>query len=493
MSNIERSILSIIEPTIELDQLSIPDYESDSENSSGVSIKEPPSKFSTMIPIIRVNQYEVQADRLDMFVLDCTGFYPICRFSFSDRDGLFTARNFPKDGDIIQLYIRSQGSEEVFKPIRIDFTIENIKPLGGGGSTNMPPKLLIEGRMNIPDLYTERVQFQDNTSWNSLLSIAEELQLGYASNVEDTIDQQIWTNPYDTADKFIKDITSVSYLDDDSFFISYIDPFYYLNFVEVNRLFSQDTNLENSMMYTQNAPDTMGSGDPDSAEYEFPNVLSNMLQMQGTARYISKYQQINRSGTITKNNGYKRYSQYWDLNDKEFISEFVDPIVNLTPGMVPATKGRVVNGKIEGPRNNQVKFKFLGTQGDNMHSNYMYATILNYQNLAELDKFGMELDLDTVNPAIIRYQRIYCQILEFSVPVKEVLTAPSNDEGYPPNAQRREEREDGVGNDKSSENGIKNEYLSGFYVITGIEYILTKPGGLRQRLHLRRREVTPTT
>jgi len=35
--------------------------------------------------------------------------------------------------------------------------------------------------------------------------------------------------------------------------------------------------------------------------------------------------------------------------------------------------------------------------------------------------------------------------------------------------------------------------LSGFYVITGIEYLLTQPGPLRMRLQLQRREYTPTT
>jgi len=493
MSAVERNILTVIEPTIELDELEVIDVESGTENSQGTSMKEKPTKFTSMIPIIRVNGYDVQGDRLEMFELSCTGFYPTCRFSFYDRDGMFTARYYPKDGDIIQVYIRSQGNETTFKPIRIDFTVEDIKPLGGGGSTNTASPLMIEGRMHVPNLFTEKVQFQDNTSWNSLLSVAEELQLGFASNEEDTADQQTWTNPYDTAETFIQDITSNSYLNDDSFFTAYIDPYYYLTFVNANKLFGQEDDLETSQMFSQNAMDTMGSGDEAESDYEFPNMLSNMIQFQGTARYISKYQQVNKSGQISKNNGYKRYTQYWDLEAKEFVSEFVDPLTNDTPGMIPATKGRVINGEVEGPRNDQVKFKYLGTQGDNVHENYYYASILNFQNLAEMNKFGMVLELDTINPAMLRYSRIYCQILEFASNVKSTLTAPENDEDVPNDSQRRKESPDNVASDKTSQNGIINEYLTGFYVITGIEYILTKPGGLRQRLHLRRREVVPST
>ena len=493
MSAVERNILTVIEPAISLDELAVIDVESGTENSQGTSMKEKPTKFTSMIPIIRVNGYDVQGDRLEMFELSCTGFYPTCRFSFFDVDGLFTARYYPKDGDIIQVYIRSQGDETTFKPIRIDFTVEDIKPLGGGGSTNTSSQLMIEGRMHVPNLFTEKVQFQDNTSWNSLLSVAEELQLGYASNIEDTSDQQIWTNPYDTSEKFIKDITANSYLSDDSFFTSYIDPYYYLTFVDVNKLFGQESDLETSQMFNQNALDTMGSGDEAESDYEFPNMLSNMIQMQGTARYISKYQQINKSGQVSKNNGYKRYTQFWDLEAKEFINEFVDPLTNNTPGMIPVTKGRTINGEVEGPRNEQVKFKYLGTQGDNVHDNYYYASILNFQNLAEMEKFGMVLELDALNPAMLRYSRIYIQILEFAQNVKSVLTAPENDENVPNASQRREESPDNVASDKTSQNGIINEYLTGFYVIVGIEYILTKPGGLRQRIHLRRREVVPST
>ena len=110
----------------------------------------------------------------------------------------------------------------------------------------------------------------------------------------------------------------------------------------------------------------------------------------------------------------------------------------------------------------------------------------------------MTVELDTVNPAIMRYSRIYCHMMETAQMVKGTLTAPENDEEAPSDSQRRTDTPDNLGSDVDNEYGVVNEYLSGFYVITGIEYFMTKgpqPGGqgLRQRLHLRRREVTPST
>ena len=54
---IDRNILTIIEPTMELDPLTIPDVESGTENSDGETSKEPLSKSSTAVPTIIINGY----------------------------------------------------------------------------------------------------------------------------------------------------------------------------------------------------------------------------------------------------------------------------------------------------------------------------------------------------------------------------------------------------------------------------------------------------
>jgi len=491
-SIVERNILTVIEPAILLDPLEILDVESGSDNSDGAKIKEKPSKFSSVVPLVRINGYDVQMDRLNYFCLKNNAFYPTCRIQFADVDGMFSARFYPKDGDLIQVNIRSQGDETTFKPIRIDFTVVDCKPIGGGGGKSANEFLVI-GRMFVPNLFTENVEYEEEvTSWDALLNISEKLGLGYASNVEETTDTMTWTNPNDTYETWIQDIVANSYSSDETFFTSYIDPYYYLTMVDVNRLFSQEGAIEASESFTTNAGDSMGAEGTEGQVDGIPNYLSNMLNLQGGARYISKHQMVNKSGEISKANGYKKYSQYWDLNAKEWISEFVDPLTNDTPGMIPATKGRIVDGEVEGPRNEQVKYKFLGTQGDNVHPEFTYATVQNYQNLTEINKMGMTIELDTVNPALVRYSRIYCQILEFGSTITSTLLATQQDEIE--GEEEPQQRSGGTDeNDPKSQQGIVNEYLTGFYVIKGVEWILTKPGPIRMKLELVRREFTPTT
>jgi hypothetical protein len=326
------------------------------------------------------------------------------------------------------------------------------------------------------------------------------MELGYASNVEQTDDVMTWTNPNDTTETWIQDIVANSYLSDETFFTSYIDPYYYLTMVDVNRLFSQEGAVEAMATFPTNASDTVGqSGAATIEETPMPYMLSNMTQFQGGSGYISKYEMVNKSGEISKANGYKRYTQYWDLEAKEWISEFVDPITSDTPGMVPATKGRIVNGEVEGPRNDQVKYKYLGTQGDNVHPEFQHATVQNYQNNIEIKKMGMIIELDTVNPSITRCSRIFCKIMEYAATVQETILKPTHnldgvDQEEGGGVLQNRTGEDGQNNQSpENQNGVLNEFLTGFYVVSGVEYIYAEPGPLRMKLTLQRREYVATT
>ena len=119
-SIVERNILTIIEPAIKLDPLEILDRESGTANSDGEAMKDKPSLFSQLVPEIKVNGYDVSTEALNIFILENNAFYPTLRLQFGDVDGLFTARFYPKDGDLVQVNIRSQGDETTFKPISIE-------------------------------------------------------------------------------------------------------------------------------------------------------------------------------------------------------------------------------------------------------------------------------------------------------------------------------------------------------------------------------------
>ena len=121
----------------------------------------------------------------------------------------------------------------------------------------------------------------------------------------------------------------------------------------------------------------------------------------------------------------------------------------------------------------------------------MYSVVQNYQNNQEIHKMGMTIELVTTNPALVRYSRIYCYIVEYSGGTKQALldsTDGSDQQPQPDGAQRKGDPEE-----EAEAQFVVNEFLSGFYVIGGIEYIQKQPGPMRMRLHLLRREFFPST
>lgn len=495
MANLDGKILSVTEPNVFwLDDMEILDRESPG-GSQESAVK--PSKFiGSVIPYVTINGMEISADMLLYFELNTSQFLPTLRLRIRDTSMLFMGRHFPKDGDVVNFLIRA-NNESVFKPIRIDFDIIGIAP-GYSIDPRASQTFNITAQMKIPDLLSEDCRaYKELTSFDTLLELSQQLGLGFSSNVEDTTDTMTWVNPCDTRLKFIKDITSNSYLNDDSFFISCIDTYYMLNFVNLNSLFSTDESIEDSELYLLNPGDMKMDWDDDTGTGKSAQMLTNLHQYQGNSQYVSKHRMINNSGRIFLTNGYKRFAQFYEINENgkngEFISEFVDPLTTDGTEDKIHLKGRYVgdidNRKTEGIAENQVKFKYLGKQQPlpegNVHENYLFSNILNFQNNEETFKMGMIVDLDMVNATLYRYQRIPIFIYDYGHLEKKI---------YEEGAQVRgdEIKDSDTVDSEGQQTGRLNKFLSGFYLIVGINYFWTAPGPIRQRLVLVRREFDPS-
>ena len=75
-------------------------------------------------PYMTINAYPV-GEYLTSFNLDLSGFLPVLNFSFYSGNPTFISINYPKDGDLVSLYISSP--EGYYKPIRMDFNILSVK------------------------------------------------------------------------------------------------------------------------------------------------------------------------------------------------------------------------------------------------------------------------------------------------------------------------------------------------------------------------------
>ena len=218
--------------------------------------------------------------------------------------------------------------------------------------------------------------------------------------------------------------------------------------------------------------------------------------LQGTNMAISSYNLHNSSGDVWMNNGYKRKLKYLNLNENNNggatggLEEFLVAPLN-TPG---TEENRIpLRGRSDDPDwefNN--KAKYLGKQPseefENVHSNYMYAIASNMGNNDEIEKLYMDVELGAVNWSLYRYQRIPVTIYTQSTIVSMDMENRDKQLGeneQPTNNPEGEDEE--VVYDEPSQM-VKNEFLTGWYVISEITYKYNKGAQMVQNVKLLRRE-----
>ena len=467
-------ILVLDDPTIELEELSIDDYESGTDNQeSSVANNSVRSNTASLSPIIKINDFIINATYLQEFELDCTGFIPECVVSFYDVSDQFTELNYPKDGDLMKVYIGTGGKEETWKPIRIDFQIMSVEPFYENGCKGFT----IEGEMEIPTFELEKCEvFKDKTSFDTCREIAKNLKLGFSSNIQGTDDSQIWLNNYKSDSSFINRIVSHSYVNENSFVTAFVDPYYYLNFVECNAIINDADNDERGVEqldHIKYITDCINA-DPDfkdTEENEAPDFITNSNYFSSSNIGIISYGQVNNCGSITHNMGKKIYTRYWDDNEEEYRIEFITPFISEGQNLKQVTQTENNEESVK----EHTKKLIMRAQTENMHKNYNYSEICNRLNLQEINKYGLTVTLAGFNPQITRFQKKYVAIYTQSFMIKS-------------DVMDKEAEEEGQSTTKIDEDIMLNKELSGFYTVTGITYSLQE-GYLTTQLELRKRAI----
>lgn len=487
---LDSHIFTIIEPKIKLDPMKVPNL-AEAETGDANSTME-----SAVVPYIKINNYTFQQGSLDTFILDMNGMYPEIRAKIYDSENVFGVDQFPRDGDLLNLRIQLDRNG-TYKDIRMDFTIlefkgaptGNMERAGGKG-----PMFNIRAIAKIPGMYTdESKSYGNNNSLEHIKLVAEDLKLGVATNVTTTADEMSRFCAYQTKLEFLKDIVERSYISDDSFQTTSIDPYYYINFVDVQRVFNAPNDIEMHELMTGAIFSERGT-DPKDGDGKEPAqlILTNNHNARGTNTSILRYNLVNNSTKVALENGYRRKLQYFDYEDTESnLLEF--DIESMTSDNLSdreeALKGR--RGSDVDEYNTHVKQKYTGIQSSNVHSNYNYAFINNVQNLVELDKMYLEVELEALNPAIYKYMKVPVSIFNYGIN-NTAVTKEANKQAKDADFELKQEDSE-FGKLEQDDKGeldkfTIDEFLTAHYVVMGIKYKYTEPDGYTQVLKLARRE-----
>lgn len=425
--------------------------------------------YGQVLPIVMLNALEIQEGMLVRLEIDCMGFMPklMMTMDISKSKTSFLDNVFPRAGDVVSIFMRAPN--DTLKPIRNDYEVISVDYIGGGIPGGAGSSLVrLTGRLFIPDLYLEKSFVENGTGYETLKKIASELSLGFASNEDNTDDTMKWYG-LGNYENFINQVTDHVWKNEESFFTSFIDFYYNLNLVNVNKQFTFSLDGQPGVISDLNirVPDEEKTLEIEQKIFS----LTNNPNYSSRNNFINDFNIINNATLITAKEGILKDYSFYDFSSKSFVLDSV-PVLNTKDA--PSTVVPLGIMKTLGIQPNKT---WLGMQYSepigNVHKNYSYAKLINNFNLSEIEKIIVEVKLASPNFFIHKGQRLATIIYNYG-DATETIT--SNNQAA------------GLLSTKTP--GVINRFLTGFYYVKGyrIIYDPTVSPGFSQVVYLTRRE-----
>jgi len=483
---LDNHILAVVEPAILPTEIKMEALSED----QGENVDKQTKEIGGFEPFILCNGVQINITKLDSFELDLSGIMPLCTIDFTDS--AFGVDSMPRDGDFFTVLLNSKH-QETFKSVHMDFDIIEVNADETGG-------VILEGICKIPRMYKEDCQVLDTeTSLKQLELVVRDLEIGLATNVDSTDDKQSRIQAYETYQDFITSIIEDSYISDEAFVKYCVDQYYYLNYVDINKIFnSKNPNLDEvtkalTSFSKSEAVKRQVEDTTDSDNIEVPLLLTNHLDVRGLSCYIEKQQVVNNSSKISLTNGQSRNIQLYDNNSEpgERFQEFtIEPLASEEMSQLDEP---MRGNKKDERYKDQVKYKYMGRQnaGDdglgNTHANATYTKLHRQQNQMEVEKMKLKVTLSGFNSAIYKFCKIPVLMYHYagdSIEAEQMADHFREEAGL-------KERPFGAAAPEAGKEGLSqmmDKFLSGFYIVENINYRFNKDEGIVTDVTLMRRE-----
>lgn len=340
-------------------------------------------------PFVWYNSYQISVGDIEYFKLFTVDNLPMVKIVFRDSLNLMKDKGFPLDDSKIKIFLNPRTQQ--LKPIFLEFKI--VKFNVSVSTYNLT------GSIDVNRLYVKNYQsYSQKTSFYAVQDIAKDCGLGFNSNLDDTNDRMSWLNTGQKNLEFLDLLMESSYKSDESILIYYIDFYYCINYVdiekELRRSIKQELGVSNL-------------GLEEAAKLSQKENISNLfltndMSMKNSNGYFGEYRIINNSTSISIETGYKTQVKFYDQKSKNFLDFKVDSITENDKVLM---KGAPQD---ENFYNDNQDLVYTGKlDDDNMHKNYHYSYIQNLRNLTDLGKIGLEVKLQSPNYTIYKFQKIF--------------------------------------------------------------------------------------
>ena len=237
-------IIARTKPTVKPGVLAYVDLESsESENKlvdgevSGFK-----QRRGTFEPVVVIGTNKLTRNALKGLSIYMNDILPTCSITFVDNGKIFTSAGYPLSNIIAGIHIQSPVSK--LKGLSADFFITSISSMPIPKSESI--MYTVSGELHVPKIngYYSKA-YRNMTSVKILRTIADELGLGFADNQpEDTQDSMTWILPNYSYKDLIAHVSKYAYKDDNCFFDAFVDRYYNLVFVNVEKQFERDTEID---------------------------------------------------------------------------------------------------------------------------------------------------------------------------------------------------------------------------------------------------------
>lgn len=473
-------INNIARTSIRIDELAVPNRTGGANAGLDDALMDADDKsFGGYRPVVFINGYYVEK-YLEYFELDMTGFLPEIRFRFTMGNPLFISVNYPKDGDIVSVYFRSWVT--VYRPLRMDFNVLTVRSSPSETSEGTGMTFSILGETRIPGLYNEVSKaFRNKTSYDTLFDVSQDLDLGFSSNDPEVVDSMTWICPNLSYYDFIGEVVSRAYKDDRSFFTSFIDCYYNLNFVNLNNQLSTTDVVQTAKVIrglrTGTADDT-AFAKTQTSEVEIPLVLTNQKGSDDLPFYISGYTLLSKAGNTTNHRGYIQEIQFWDeglvtTNQQErYIHYTIESLTSetISENMI-LQKGRAKENEYQ----REYRKNWYGVLNNfpdgGVHENFIQALAQNEFNLDDVEKFTLQVETSSYYGGFYRGMVIPVSIYVNDQGIRKENAGANNNQ-----------------NQQQSINPVLDRFLSGLYIIMGMQVQYDQYKGIYMTLNLCKRE-----
>lgn len=430
----ENKVLIRTTPKITPSLITYPDYESTKAADKGKRLIDGSKSYyrqrlGRASPLVKIGNAILPDSNLKGLTLRQEGLVPEITITFNDHNFLFTTRSFPLSNIIVSVFVQSNVAK--LKSFSGDFIINSISSIPIPNTTSVVYTL--SGELYIPKFHgTYSNAYRNMTSTEVLQKVAEELELGFADNQADgTDDAMTWINPNDTYEKFIMQIQKYAYKNDNNFFDCFIDRYYTLNFVNVEKQFARDEEIDTGYVSRDQSGVDKRRIDPEQeiedAEVEVPIILTNYPETKGGDFYISDFSLISNHGEILKKYAVRRYVYWYDhgsapptkeeepseeLEDPPFRKHYLDPLTSTVTndGKRPQTTSLEALAPVDENDPTVIQSVWSGIDYGNAHPSYKFADLLNHQNRLETEKNLLSITLEGFSVNLLRGSRVRVEI-----------------------------------------------------------------------------------